>query len=242
MSGIAYDELGTRLRLYKGISGNAAAAKDSLKILVLHGFGSTAEACKRQVRPLFDSLDTVCELHFIDGMHEAPQLLAMMFGSSSGNAWWSMHPSSQGKGYSDSVRQLIDVLELEPKCKHSKPFDGILGFSQGAAMVAMLVAEQAIRNKSWFKFACCISGFIPSIYEMKNTIDAMGHKAYVHRVVPSWHSFGANDIVIQKERSFALAQKMNNSTICDCHAGGHEINVSDPRVLQSFGSFVAGQR
>ena len=94
MSGIAYDELGTRLRLYKGISGNAAAAKDSLKILVLHGFGSTAEACKRQVRPLFDSLDTVCELHFIDGMHEAPQLLAMMFGSSSGNAWWSMHPSS----------------------------------------------------------------------------------------------------------------------------------------------------
>ena len=32
MSGIAYDELGTRLRLYKGISGNAAAAKDSLKI------------------------------------------------------------------------------------------------------------------------------------------------------------------------------------------------------------------
>ena len=218
MSGIIYDELGTRLRLYKGIPGNATA-KNSLKILVLHGFGSTAEACKRQVGPLFDGLDTVCELHFVDGMHKAPQLLAMMFGSSSGNAWWSMHPSSQGEGYSDSVRQLIDVLER----KHTKPFDGILGFSQGAALVAMLVAEQAIRNKCWFKFACCISGFIPNIYEMKNTIDAMGRKAYVHRVVPSWHSFGANDIVIQKERSFALAQKMNNSTICDCHAGGQKL-------------------
>ena len=76
---------------------------------------------------------------------------------------------------------------------------------------------------------------------MKSTIDAMGRKAHVHRVVPSWHSFGANDIVIQKERSSALARKMNNSTVCDCHAGGHEVNTSDPKIIQSFRSFVAGQ-
>lgn len=240
MSNIDYDELGTRLRLYKGLPGNAAA-KTSLKILVLHGFGSSAEACKRQVRPLFDSLDVACELHFVNGMHDAPQLLAMMFGGSSGNAWWSMHPSSQGEGYADSLRQLIDVLEFEPKRKHTKSFDGILGFSQGASMVAMLVAEQAIRKKSWFNFACCISGFIPSIERMKNKIDVLCRKTNIHQVVPSWHSFGANDIVIQKEKSLALAQMMNKSVVCDCHAGGHEVNTSDPKVIQSFGSFMAQQ-
>ena len=156
---VLYDEQYTRFCFYNKVS---KLNKQPLKILVLHGFGSTGESCKEQIKPLFDSLNENCELHFISGMHDVPQLLAIMFGGSSGNAWWSMNPSSQGEGYQDSLKQIINILEKETREKSVRSYDMIVGFSQGAAMVGMLIAEQALRKKKWFKFAGCISGFIPN--------------------------------------------------------------------------------
>ena len=54
---IRYDEQYTRLKLlYKN---TFKKKQTSLKILILHGFGSTAESCKEQITPLFDSLNEI---------------------------------------------------------------------------------------------------------------------------------------------------------------------------------------
>ena len=233
---IRYDEQYTRLKLlYKN---TFKKKQTSLKILILHGFGSTAESCKEQITPLFDSLNETCELHFVNGMHDVPQLLALMFGSSAGNAWWSMNPSMQGEGYEESLKQLIHILEKEPKKNNIKHFDGIIGFSQGAAMVGMLIAEQAIRKKTWFKFACCISGFIPNNERMAKKINDLSSSKANNNVCPSFHVFGLGDVIIQHEKSNNLAKQFEGSFICKPHEGGHEINVTNPTVLHAFQFFI----
>ncbi|KAL3223753.1 hypothetical protein MRX96_049686 [Rhipicephalus microplus] len=53
------------------------------------------------------------------------------------------------RGFEESVKA------IEQACKEQGPFDGILGFSQGAAMTAMILVLQSLKRiECSFKFRC----------------------------------------------------------------------------------------
>jgi fermentation-respiration switch protein FrsA (DUF1100 family) len=103
------------------------------------------------------------------------------------------------------------------------PFDGVFGFSQGAALAGLLVglraagdapsAERPLR----FDFAIMVGGFPsndPELAKLYARADAYA--------LPSLHVFGRSDGVVPIEDSRALAARFASPTIVE-HGGGHVI-------------------
>src|SRR5262249_27348287 len=135
-----------------------------LKILCLHGYHGSARALRNQMGSLVAALEPIAELVFID----APSLAAGDYG------WWhavsdesardSDDPGVDGprrhyKGWARTCDAIIARFAAEG------PFDGVLGFSQGAALAGLLVGLRAADGRATaerplrFDFAIMVGGF-----------------------------------------------------------------------------------
>ena len=88
------------------------------------------------------------------------------------------------------------------------PFDGVLGFSQGAAVAGLLCAlkESAVLPPSVdFRFAAQISGFRPKDPALAQLLPGPGGGAGPPLDIASFHCFGAGDEIISADRSKSLA-------------------------------------
>jgi hypothetical protein len=109
-----------------------------LKILCLHGYHGSAQVLRRQLAPLAASFESLVELVFID----APARATGDFG------WWQAVAGKQApvvddpgvdgagrhyKGWQHTQDAIVAAFE------QLGPFDGVLGFSQGAALAGLLV-------------------------------------------------------------------------------------------------------
>lgn len=95
------------------------------------------------------------------------------------------------------------------------PFDGVLGFSQGAAFVAMLCAlqEQKLEPRFSFRFAVLVAGFRSACKEHE--------KFYAAPLqIPSLHVFGLEDRVIPDYMSRELLPSFHDPQVL-VHPGGH---------------------
>lgn len=105
------------------------------------------------------------------------------------------------------------------------PFDGILGFSQGAAMVALVCTQnRATKGQIDFRFAILCSGFAVKLtdYE-KGSINC-----------PSLHIFGndqGNDRQISSQASRELASLFDDGcSVAIEHEFGHIIPTRSPYI------------
>ena len=169
--------------------------------------------------------------------------IASFFGAASteGKQWWSMAPSSLGAGWMGSVEELKDLCMEEH-------IDGVLGFSQGAALAAMLVVEMNESSGSSSSssssnvaplFGCFCSGFIPNPPGMCARVDGLlPHHA------PTWHCYAHDDEIIREEKSKCLAHCFDKkeSLTAPIHAGGHSASKFPVEVLESLRSFVWQQQ
>ncbi|KAL5138639.1 Rhodanese-like domain-containing protein 6 [Glycine soja] len=125
----------------------------------------------------------------------------------------------QTNGYDISVSHLKNVFSQEG------PFDGILGFSQGAAMTALISAQQEkLKGEMDFKFVVLCSGFALRMKEMEcGPIKC-----------PSLHIFGnehGKDRQIANQASKELASLYDSdcSAIVE-HDCGHIIPTRSPYI------------
>lgn len=99
--------------------------------------------------------------------------------------------------------------------KAQGPFDGILGFSQGAAFVAMLCSlqEQKLEPEFNFRFAILVAGFCSACKE---------HEIFYNAPlqIPSLHVFGLEDRVIPDNMSRELLPSFQDPQVLT-HPGGH---------------------
>jgi predicted esterase len=105
------------------------------------------------------------------------------------------------------------------------PFDGIMGFSQGACMASLVAALLVKPNlhPSWPaepalpkpKFVIAVGGFAPSS-------EIPDFKPYfpIPADVPVLHVIGRTDVVVSEERSRSLIEACENSRV-EYHTGGH---------------------
>jgi hypothetical protein len=89
-------------------------------MLCLHGYHGSATILRRPMAPLARALPTNVELLYVD----APSLSSGDFG------WWHEGFS----GWERTRDWAVELLRSGPR------FDGILGFSQGAALTGLLAA------------------------------------------------------------------------------------------------------
>lgn len=129
--------------------------------------------------------------------------------------WFTKDHSFSSRDEPDTCIGLEESVRLvEETWRTAGPFDGLLGFSQGACLVSLLSAMCETGQTSFRpRFVVLVSGF-------KSRCKA--HEIlYPERInVPSLHVIGETDAVIPSEWSEALTQTFVNPTVLR-HPGGH---------------------
>jgi hypothetical protein len=192
----------------------------TLRVLCLHGYHGSAAVLRGQMSPLAAGLESLAEFVYVD----APSLARGDFG------WW--HARAHYEGW-DGTRDYITSL-----FQREGPFDGVFGFSQGAALTGLLVGLRSIDGNLTssqplsFRFAMMVGGFpavdpdLESLYARKERYE-----------VPSLHIIGLTDSIVESEYSRDLAARFNEPIILE-HGGGHVI-AATPEIRKRVAKFLA---
>jgi predicted esterase len=207
-----------------------------LRILCLHGYRGSGAILRRQLGTWPEELAPLADFVCVD----APSLEAGGFG------WWHAVDMEEGnrryEGWPRTRAAVVSTFESQG------PFDGILGFSQGAALAALLVDLRALdRDPSCglagplprrtpefplcFGFAILVSGFgsndreLARLYERSDAYD-----------LPSLHLIGRADTIVRSEGSHKLASHFRSPVIVE-HAGGHVI-PGGPDIVAHVRTFL----
>ncbi|KAJ7127193.1 serine hydrolase FSH [Mycena epipterygia] len=206
------------------------------RVLALHGHSHSAQYFKYKLNAIRDACQENIEFVFVDAPHilnpvDLPGAVASgpsdplslyTINGCPARAWWRfLYDMRDDSAVIESFQKIQTVLETQG------PFHGMIGFSQGAALAAMILGymenPQATPNllpnikHPPFEFAVMISGFVaPS--------KAFPIPARIR--TPSLHVIGFNDVMVSPEQSIELTSHFDNAQI-EIHQGGHFV----PRKL-----------
>ncbi|KAJ7624357.1 FSH1-domain-containing protein [Roridomyces roridus] len=209
------------------------------RVLALHGHSQCAHSFRLKLSAIEDACQDAIEFVYVDAPHLLMPVDVAGAGSSTAStstssslltingqparAWWRfLWEMSDTDAALESFKVIREVLETQG------PFDGILGFSQGAALATMVTAHlenpnmegsllQGI-NHPPLQFTVLISGF----YAPWWTIPLGPHRLRT----PSLHIFGIHDIMVSPENMARLLGHFDSPRV-EIHQGGHFI----PRTL-----------
>jgi predicted esterase len=220
-----------------------SVAGKKLRILCLHGYHGSPDALRSQMTGLFEGLDSLAEFVYVS----APSRETGDFG------WWhavpidspagSVMPGDPGvppgeRRYEGWPRTRAFIESVFAK---QGPFDGVFGFSQGAALTGLLVGLRAPDGKPTadrplvFGFAMMVGGFMTAdpgllgLYASKESY-----------ALPSLHIIGRSDFIVPGEISKALAANFKDPLILE-HDGGHVI-AATPEIRKRVGAFLEERR
>jgi pimeloyl-ACP methyl ester carboxylesterase len=165
---------------------------------------------RNQIAAVAATLPAEVELVFVD----APSLSSGDFG------WW--HEGFRGW---DRTRDwMIELVGLQQ-------FDGIFGFSQGAAVVGLLAALRDTEPAPIsFDMAIMVGGFT-------SPLPQHAHLFRQKLGVPSLHVMGRADGIVPIRASQLLAARFATPVIIE-HDGGHVI-PGDPAITTRIADFLA---
>ncbi|KAJ5972285.1 uncharacterized protein N7479_002203 [Penicillium vulpinum] len=123
-----------------------------MRVLALHGVGSSGAMLKKQLNPLAVQLGQTYQFTFFDGVVSCNREPGMP-------EWFPGPFYSYVTGYSPVEMQ--EVLEdLDSFIEENGPFDGVLGFSQGTSIATAYIIDRQTREPNLpaaFSFAVLIS-------------------------------------------------------------------------------------
>ena len=207
-----------------------------LRVLALHGYGQSSASFRKKSGSLRKQVKSVAEFHFIDALLKAPPRADAQnkdVDADGGLGWWRWDAHEKKvSGWRESLAQVRETIHNEG------PFDGILGFSQGASLTALALAS--LHDE--VRFVCLVGGFIPRNEEQAQVL--RGGAPY--NDVDVWTSYGMSDQIIPWEKSkelhCTLTQERNGSkSVIVVHSGGHLVS-SEKTTRLSFKEFLSEQR
>ncbi|KAJ2301054.1 Ovarian cancer-associated protein 2 [Coemansia sp. RSA 2706] len=227
-----------------------------LRVLCLHGYTQNAQKFRDRTGPFRRSLKRALELVYVTAPHQATDFQPLEPAADDGPsaAWWNR----SGRPWAE-IKQSVRFLR---QTMHEQgPFDGILGFSQGSGMAAILMALiQAAHTQStaFFgndaelaalvdelaacpppKFAMLFAGFYPDLPQF----DALIKGPAGPIAVPSLHMVGEKDAIVPMERGKLLASQAFVDATLLTHEGGHFVpcNATWRKRYQEFISALPAQ-
>ena len=211
------------------MSQGISEASRTVQVLALHGSEGNGTHFIQQLEPLMDSLSRHhIELLFIS--------ITAPFAKGSGFAWWTMPPgvrsfaAKEFEGFETSASLVLDVMN------EIGPFDVVLGHSQGAIMIAALLALKRISVHP--RMGYILNGVaMPNPYR-KELESLKVEDSVAPRVL---FVFGENDKInpleIGEEVKSYMVQAGFATSTC-YHPGGHSVPVNDENALQTISKFV----
>ncbi|KAK8833586.1 hypothetical protein WA577_001519 [Blastocystis sp. JDR] len=148
---------------------------------------------KEHTPALYRKLKSIADFYYLDG----PIVVNSMEGFKEelgtekvGKAWWVKAEDGSYPEFDATVDYVLDCY------KNHGPFDGILGFSQGAGLGLFLAALQEKGDIATdFKFAISYSGFYPSDLTLQKVVDSRLIS------IPTVHFIGKKDDKVEPKSS-----------------------------------------
>ncbi|KAK6940217.1 Serine hydrolase FSH [Dillenia turbinata] len=199
------------------------------RFLCLHGFRTSGEILKKQVHKWPESVLNKIDLVFpdapfpcqgksdVEGIFDPPYY-----------EWFQFNKEfSEYTNFDECLKYIEDYM-----IEHG-PFDGLLGFSQGAILSGALPALQAkgvaLTKVPKIKYLIIIGG-------AKFRSELVAEKAYSSSIqVPSLHFLGAEDFL--KPYGVELIKSFVDPVVIN-HPKGHTIPRLDENGLQTMLSFI----
>jgi len=187
-----------------------------LRVLCLHGYHGSSAILRDQMESLVAALPQNTEIEFVYA--DAPSRARGDFG------WW--HEGFDG--WERTRDWAINLVCAGPR------FDGVFGFSQGAALTGLLTAVQESGTappEFRFGFAVMVGGFTS---DLPKHAELFRHKL----TTPSVHIIGRRDVIVPRKDSLRLADRFADPLILE-HPSGH-IVPADAAVAEPLAGFLAG--
>ena len=185
-----------------------------LRILCLHGYHGSGTILRDQMASLAAALPSNIEYDYVN----APSLATGDFG------WW--HEGFDG--WERTRDWAIDLVSTGPR------YDGVFGFSQGAALAGLLTAVQengSAPPRFRFGFAIMVGGFTSGLPKHAELFRSK-------LTTPSVHVIGRRDVVVPSKDSLRLADRFADPLVLE-HPGGHVVPGTDG-VAEPIAEFLAG--
>ncbi|XP_010025399.2 esterase AGAP003155 isoform X1 [Eucalyptus grandis] len=209
-------------------------ALEKPRILCLHGFRMSAKILETQMHKWPESLLEKLDLVYLDAPYPS-------MGKSGAEGvfdppYFEWFQGNQDYTEYENFKECIDFIE-DFMVKNG-PFDGLLGFSQGAVLAAALPGMQAeglvFTKVPEIKFLILISG--AKLGGSKFSAPPLAANAFSSPVkCPSLHVIGENDLV--KPDSIALLDSFVDPIIVH-HLEDHTIPRLDNQSLEDVNNFI----
>ncbi|XP_069578630.1 esterase OVCA2 isoform X1 [Brachyistius frenatus] len=218
-----------------------------LRLLCVHGYRQSGSSFREKTGALRKLLKKHAEFVYVDaplGVEQASKKevpdkendsVAGPGGDEDPRGWWFSDIQARSFSAQQQCEESLgldeSVTAVREAVKTHGPFDGILGFSQGAAFVAMLCSlqEHKLEPEFSFRFAILVAGFRSACKEHE--------KFYISPVqMPTLHVFGLEDRVIPDNMSRELLPSFQDPQVL-IHPGGHFIPAASAH-RQSYQDFL----
>ncbi|XP_030818767.1 esterase OVCA2 [Camarhynchus parvulus] len=211
-----------------------------LRLLALHGYRQSARRLRQRTGALRKALRGRAELVAIDAPHRLPTSAEDdPDGDDPPRGWWFSGPGTFEAGEAAAAPAGLEesLSAVAAALAEHGPFDGLLGFSQGAALAAMVCALRARGDPRFpVAFAVLVAAFA-------SRAPAHGHFYREPIALPSLHVVGDTDAVIAAPLSRELAQCFVEPVVLS-HPGGHFIPAAAAQkkaYLEFLQRFCPGQ-
>lgn len=188
-----------------------SSLKRRLRILCLHGYSGSGTIFRNQITHLLSILSDYGDCIFVD----APSL------SEGDSGWWHARENGGTVDYEGWERSRAALVRI---FNEQGPFDGVLGFSQGAILTSILCGLRHPPGQPpnpecpfRFSFAVMIGGFQARDTNLSTLYD----KRELYKI-PSLHTFGTADYIVSEADSMKLAERFDEPRIV-IHDGGHVV-------------------
>jgi len=195
-----------------------AAWRPRLRLLCLHGRQQSSAVFQHRLDKLVTKAASWAEFTFVDGPEELPLQPSERVNSRS----WGLSDPSDPKS-SEAASRVIERAWAE-----QGPFDGVLGFSEGAS-AALLCCQLADSAVPGLRFAVLAGGPAPPSGLKANSLG-----------LPSLHFASAADTCVPIAASKKLAAIFKDAVFVG-HLGGHCF-PQRPEEMQKFVAFLQTQR
>lgn len=182
----------------------------------------------------------VAEYHFLQAPHVIPECEHGKANCDGERFGWLSYSGDRVEGLDAS----IEVVRQELLAQGDRPYDGIMGFSQGAALAAYLslpwfadsVSTEHQRQLLTFRFAALFSGRMPPAHKWPSDRTFSALPTTPTGRMPTFLCLGIEDEIVPAQDSLALAKTLD-PTLAD-RLGEGVGDVGEGHVIASASTVV----
>ena len=241
----------------RSASMQAAAEKAKLRVLCLHSFRTSASILRQQFEiagwEAEGTLGDLCDFTFVDSPHPSSGAIppdVSGFFEPPYYEWWNATTVDGALEYVGLEQSLANVQYF---VEANGPYDGVLGFSQGATLTGMMAAMGAAENRGPFAaaagagagsvpFAMLVSGMLARTEGAKATYAAAAAAAAGGATTPSLHIIGEADRVMPPVMSERAAAAFFSDPVIVRHERGHVVPRLTGEALKKVRGFLTSMQ